>query len=84
MLDDAITVSLRDAARLTGLSAATLRRMCNQNKIQHARLQNGASNKNTYLIFRQALSQFLVPYEPRPIKLHTPKRRVGRPESIVL
>lgn len=84
MLDDSITVNLRDAARLTGLSAATLRRMCNQNKIRHARLQNGSSTKNTYLIFREALNEFLVPYEPRPPKIHTPKRRVGRPESIVL
>lgn len=84
MLDDAITVNLRDAARLTGLSATTLRRMCNQNKIRHTRLRNGLSTKTTYLIFREALGEFLVPYEPRAPKLHTPKRRVGRPESIVL
>lgn len=84
MLDDAITLNLREASRLTGLSATTLRRMCNQNRIRHTRLQNGVSNKTTYLIFRDALGEFLVPYEPRAPKIHTPKRRVGRPESIVL
>ena len=84
MLDDAITVSLRDASRLTGLSPTTLRRMCLQNTIKHCRLQNGLSKKVTYLIFREALGEFLVPYDPRPPKLHIPKRRVGRPENIVL
>ena len=85
MLDDAITVSLRDASRLTGLSSNTLRRMCIQNTIKHCRLKNGASNKTTYLIFRESLGEFLVPYDPRPPKIHVPsKRRPGRPESIVI
>lgn len=78
-----ITLSLRDAARISGLSSATLRRMCQENQIKHTRLTNGESGRNTYLIFAEALDELLKPYEPATTP-ERPKRQLGRPRSVLV
>jgi hypothetical protein len=82
MENEIITMNLRDASRLTGLSSTTLRRMCSQNTIRHTRLKNGLSAKTTYLIHRDSLVALLRPYEQPQTSRAV--RRVGRPEKVQL
>lgn len=85
MKHERITVSTTEAADIIGVTGTTMRRMCLENKIKHVRMKNGPSDKTTYLVFLDDLKKMLKPYEPpKDIKLHIPKRRPGRPESIVL
>ncbi len=85
MKHERLAVSCSEAGYMIGVSGATIRRWCLEGKIKHTRMPNGPSKRITYLIHLDELKKMLTPYEkPQEIKLHTPKRRVGRPESIVL
>lgn len=75
------TLNLRDASRISGIGVATLRRMCQENRLKHARLVNGNSGRNTYLIYADALEAILTPYESKETQ-PKPKRQVGRPQTV--
>jgi hypothetical protein len=77
------TLNLRDASRLSGLSSATLRRMCQENRIRHARLSIGESGRNTYLVYLDALEAIIKPYEPSTTP-ERPKKQLGRPRSVLV
>ena len=75
-----VTVTLSEAARITGLTTATIRRMCIECRLRHSRLKNGTSGRNTFLVHKDALDELLKPYEP-PVIVPKPKRQVGRPTN---